>query len=171
MDVLDRLLAHDVWTTRQLLHAAAQLDDAHLDRRSDVDNRSLRECFLHIIKNMEVWTDLLHERPVQPRLGEQPTIDELLARLGAAGQEFAAVARKIGREGRWDDVYTDPLDDPPTTKTYGGTIAHLITHSMHHRAQAMYMLEQLGVRDHVEGDVLSWEATAFGWHDAPTPHR
>jgi len=29
----------------------------------------------------------------------------------------------------------------------------------------MYMMEQLGVRDHIEGDVLTWETTAFGWHE------
>lgn len=168
MDMLDRLLAHDVWTTRQLLHQCAPLTDAQLDRRFDVDNRTLRECFQHIIRAMEIWTDMLYERPVQSRPGEHPSIDELLSRLGAVGREFAAIARKIGHEGRWDDVFTDTLDDPPTTKTYGGTIAHLITHSMHHRAQVMYMLEQLGVRDHVEGDVLSWEETAFGWQDSPT---
>ena len=57
----------------------------------------------------------------------------------------------------------DVLDEPPKQKTFGGTIAHLITHSMHHRAQAMFMLEQLGVRDHIEGDVLDWESFAFGW--------
>jgi uncharacterized damage-inducible protein DinB len=39
----------------------------------------------------------------------------------------------------------------------------VITHNMHHRAQIMYIMEQLGLRDHIEGDILSWESTAFGW--------
>jgi uncharacterized damage-inducible protein DinB len=42
-------------------------------------------------------------------------------------------------------------------KTYGGAIAHVITHSMHHRAQLLYILRQLGLNDRPEGDVLSWE--------------
>jgi len=29
---------------------------------------------------------------------------------------------------------------------------------MHHRAQLLYMLRKLGVRDLIEGDMLSWEA-------------
>lgn len=165
MDLLDRLLAHDVWTTRQLLLAARPLSDEQLDRRFDIDRRTLRECFEHIIENMEIWSDLIAERPVRadPADAQSGTIDGLLARLSAAGQDFAALARRIARDNAWDAVYLDTLDSPPRPKTYGGTIAHLITHSMHHRAQAMYMLECLGVSDHVEGDVLSWESQAFGW--------
>ena len=171
MDLLDRLLAHDVWTTRQLLLQSRPLTDEQLDRRFDVDNRTLRECFEHIIDNMETWTDLLCERPVRDSSGLGPeaaaqaaTIDGLLGRLSAIGREFAALSRSIARQNRWDDVYVDTLDRPPKQKTFGGTIAHLITHSMHHRAQAMYMLEQLGIHDHVEGDVLDWESMAFGWN-------
>ncbi len=74
-----------------------------------------------------------------------------------------ALARKIAREDRWDDVFVDVLDNPPRQKSFGGTIAHVITHSMHHRAQAMYIMEQLGLRQHIEGDVLTWEAISQGW--------
>ena len=166
MDLLDRLLGHDVWTTRQLLLQSRPLTDAQLDQWFEVDNRSLRECYEHIIGNMETWCDLLYERPVRDqsvRGPEAATLDGMLNRLGAVGRDFAAISRTIARENRWDDVFVDVLDEPPKQKTFGGTIAHLITHSMHHRAQAMFMLEQLGVRDHIEGDVLDWESIAFGW--------
>ena len=39
-------------------------------------------------------------------------------------------------------------------KTYGGAIAHVITHSMHHRAHLLYMLRQPGLTALPEGDVL-----------------
>ena len=42
-------------------------------------------------------------------------------------------------------------------------IAHVITHSMHHRAQALCIIEQLGLTDLPEGDALDWEYQAFGW--------
>ncbi len=162
MELLDRLLGHDVWTTRQLLRQCASLTDAELDRRFDVDNRTLRECFLHIIEAMEYWTAGLADRlePLAPTDADAPSVTEMLTRLGNVGQAFATIARAITHEGREDEmlavVSTDFL-------TRGGTIAHLLTHSMHHRAQAMYMMEQLGLRDHIEGDVLSWENIAFGW--------
>lgn len=164
MDLLDRLLGHDVWSTRQLLVSASALTDAQLDQRFDLDQRSLRECFDHILENMEIWHDLMAGIPVRDdAAADTISIPGMLARLTSAGQNFAALARSVACEQRWDAVYSDTLDDPPAPKTYGGTIAHLITHSMHHRAQAMYMLERLGVHAHIEGDVLSWEALAFGW--------
>lgn len=165
MDLLDRLLAHDVWSTNQLLLQSKPLVDSQLDRPFDVDSRTLRGCFVHIVQAMEIWNDLLYERPVRPSsiLNAKPQdLDGLIVRLSEAGDELALISKKVAREGRWDDRFTDVLDNPPKKKTFGGTIAHIITHSMHHRAQAMYMMEQLGIRDHIEGDVLSWEMTAHG---------
>lgn len=59
MDVLDRLLGHDAWTTRELLLRSLHLTDDELDRDFDIGHRTLRLTFLHIIRNMEVWTDLI----------------------------------------------------------------------------------------------------------------
>ena len=161
MDILDRLLAHDTWTTRQLLLACQPLPDELLDKAFDIDQHSLRQTFIHIIDNMELWTDLLCERPVQHRTGD--TIPELLKRLSIVSREFANVARKVAREQRYDDCFLDTLDNPPRLKTFGGAIGHLITHSMHHRAQVMFLMEQVGLKEHVEGDLLSWESNSFGW--------
>ncbi|MCB0143158.1 MAG: hypothetical protein KDE50_24885, partial [Caldilineaceae bacterium] len=58
MNLLDRLLGHDTWTTRQLLLACQSLSDELLDREFEIDSRSLRNTFVHMIDNMEVWTDL-----------------------------------------------------------------------------------------------------------------
>ena len=164
MELLDRLLGHDVWTTRQLLRQCATLTDAELDRRFDVDNRTLRECFLHIIGNMEVWTATLadHPEPVAPTGDEARSVAGMLTRLGSVGRTFAANARAVTHEGREDELL---VTDSPIPLPRGSVIAHLLTHSMHHRAQAMYMMEQLGLRDHIEGDVLSWETITFGWQE------
>ena len=161
MDILDRLLAHDTWTTRQLLLACQPLPDEALDQEFEIDQRYLRKTFLHIIGNMETWTDLLCERPVQKRSGE--SIPDLLDRLSAVSRDLANVARRVAREQRYDDCFMDTLDDPPRWKTFGGAIGHVITHDMHHRAQVMYLMERVGLADHIEGDLLSWESSAFGW--------
>lgn len=161
MDILDRLLGHDTWTTRQLLLACQTLPAALLDQEFEIDHKSLRETFIHMIENMEVWTDLLYERAVVDRTGN--TVPELLERLSRVNRDFAHLARTIARENRYDDCFVDTLDDPPTKKTFGGAIGHVITHNMHHRAQIMYLMERVGLKDHVEGDLLSWESAAFGW--------
>jgi uncharacterized damage-inducible protein DinB len=163
MDIIDRLLDHDTWTTRQLLLACMPLPDALLDKEFDIDHRSLRQTFLHMIGNMEVWTDLLYERPVHDRTGS--SIPDLLERLEHADREFALLARKIVREGRSDDRFLDTLDQPPQFKTFGGAIGHVITHDMHHRAQVMYLLEKVGIKEHIEGDLLSWETINLGRSD------
>lgn len=161
MDILDRMIAHDAWTTRQLLLACEPLPDELLDKEFEIDHRSLRETFLHMMDNMETWTDLLYERPVQSRTGS--SIPELIDRLSVISRDFANISRRIARENRYDDTFVDVLDRPPRRKTYGGVIAHLLTHSMHHRAQIMFLMEKVGIKDHIEGDLLSWETHSFGW--------
>ena len=84
----------------------------------------------------------------------------LLARLGRASADLARTAYDVAQRGAWDAKFTDVLDKPPTEKTLGGGIAHILTHSMHHRAQAIHMLRRLGVSGLPEGDVLSWEQQA-----------
>ncbi|MGB4976914.1 MAG: DinB family protein, partial [Anaerolineae bacterium] len=90
MDILDRLLGHDTWTTRQLLLASQSLPDDLLDKEFDIDHKSLRETFIHVIENMEIWTDLLYERAVQDKTGN--TIPELLERLSIVSRDFANLA-------------------------------------------------------------------------------
>jgi uncharacterized damage-inducible protein DinB len=161
MDLLDRLLAHDTWTTRQLLLACQPLSDELLDREFEIDHKSLRETFIHMVDNLETWTDLLHERPVQEKTGN--SIPQLMERLTLASLEFSKLAHQISREDRFDDFFLDSLDKPPRLKTFGGTIGHVITHNMHHRAHIMFLMERVGLKDHIEGDLLGWESNNSGW--------
>jgi uncharacterized damage-inducible protein DinB len=171
VNILDRLLGHDAWTTRQLLLRCRELSDAELDREFDIGHRSVRATLLHVIRNMEVWTDLIAGWTVRPNPEAEPSgrsIEGLLRRLDVAAQELAAVASRIVQDGRLDELWLDQLDQPPREKSYGGAIAHVITHSMHHRAQLLYLLRRLGVRDLIEGDVLSWEAQLLQDDAKPT---
>lgn len=161
MDLLDRLIGHDTWTTRQLLLACQTLPDEALDREFEIDHKSLRETFLHMIENVETWTDLMAGREVQERAGR--TMPELLERLSTASRDFANLARQVGREGRYDDCFWDTLDNPPVQKTFGGAIGHVLTHNMHHRAHLMWLMERVGLTEHIEGDLLGWESQSFGW--------
>ncbi|MEI6291735.1 MAG: DinB family protein [Chloroflexota bacterium] len=160
MDIIDRLLAHDTWTTSQLLLACKMLKNDQLDQPFEIDHKTLRATFLHIIENMEVWTDLLYERTAAAIEGDQ--IEQLLERLSKVSREFEELTRRIVREGRSDDYFLDTLDNPPQKKTFGGAIGHVITHNMHHRAQVMFLMERIGIKDHIEGDLLSWESEVLG---------
>ncbi len=159
MDLLDRLLGHDAWTTRQLIDRCGALSDEQLDRRIDIGRQTVRATLEHIIANMEIWSALMagdeSSRAAPP--GAAQSLDDFHRRLHIAADRLAAVARSVAARGAWDERWLDTLDQPPTEKTYGGAIAHVITHSMHHRAQLLYMLRKLGVANLPEGDVLSWE--------------
>jgi uncharacterized damage-inducible protein DinB len=160
MDILDRLLGHDAWTTRQLLLRCEELTDEELDREFDIAHRSVRATLLHMIRNMEVWTDLIAKQAIRPNTGSEPedrSIAGLLRRLDLVASDLARISRRIADAEKLDDCFVDHLDNPPRKKPYGGAIVHVITHSMHHRAQLLYMLRRLGVQDLIEGDALSWE--------------
>ena len=163
MDLLDRLLGHDAWTTRQMLTLCLPLSDEQLDRQFPIGPGSLRETFDHIVWNGEAWTDLMCGRARRPHPGPAgTTIPRLIARLDAVAAEFAAVARRVRDEGRFDDRFADTVDVPPAMKPFGAAIAHVITHSMHHRAQVLNMMRHLGMKDLPEGDVFSWENAQGG---------
>ncbi|MGE0760902.1 MAG: DinB family protein [Vicinamibacterales bacterium] len=159
MDLLDRLLGHDAWTTRQLIERCSELSDEQLDRQFDIGHRSIRATLQHIIFNMEAWSALMArvEVPRSTAPNHEQSMPHFSKRLDRAADRLAEVAKAVSARSAWDERWLDVLDQPPVEKTYGGAIAHVITHSMHHRAQLLYMLRQLGVSDLPEGDVLSWE--------------
>lgn len=156
MNMLERLLGHDIAATRELLDLCQNMSDEELDRDFDVGWRTLRKTFNHMISNIEVWTDLMMERPIQHN-SEQVSAPELLARLESSYAEFATFALQIEREGRLDALWTDVLDEPPTQKSFGGAIGHVITHNMHHRAEIQHILHRLNLPVVPEGDLMGWD--------------
>ncbi len=159
MDILDRLLGHDAWTTEAVLRCCGALSDVELDRPLGVGLGTVRATATHIVKNMEYWTDQIAERPVRPHPPAPHTqsVPHLLSRLAAASRDLSETSRALLRAGRLDDTFTDSPDPDGARFSFGGAIVHVITHSMHHRAQLLLMLRRLGVPELPEGDVLSWE--------------
>jgi uncharacterized damage-inducible protein DinB len=156
MNILDRLLGHDLDTTRELLQLCLDLSDEQLDREFDAGWGTLRKTFDHMISNIETWTDLMMERPVQ-YMSDQVSVKEMLERLERSYADFARFAKQIENEGRLDELWTDILDNPPAQKSFGGAIGHVITHNMYHRADAHHMMHRLGMKNIPEGDLMGWD--------------
>jgi uncharacterized damage-inducible protein DinB len=157
MDLIERLVGHDLWTTGEVLRRCQELSDAQLDQEVYSDHRTVRETLAHMIWNHETWPDLMLGVPVDRSVERSTSLDGLTQRHERAGKRFHALARQLADENRFEELWTDALDNPPTQKTYGGAIAHVITHNMHHRAQLLYMLDKLGLKNLPEGDLLGWE--------------
>lgn len=161
MSILERLLGHDLAATRELLALCLPLPAKDWDREFDAGWRSLRATFEHMIFNIETWTDLMLARRVR-NIDGQNSAAELLSRLEAGYAEFAALALRMEAQGHLDEKWTDTLDDPPRQKSFGGAIAHVITHNMHHRAELQHMLHRLPLPTVPEGDLMGWEILQHG---------
>lgn len=158
MTLLDRLLDHDNTITQRLLSQCAGLDANQWELPFLLGHMTLLDTFDHMLRNVEVWTDLMLKRDVRDAVRISAEAGpNLVTRWNDTYSEFATFARQIVRENRENDRYCDTLDDPPREKSYGGTILHVITHNMAHRAEAMHMMRRLGIEDVIEGDLLSWE--------------
>jgi uncharacterized damage-inducible protein DinB len=168
MTILERLLRHDAWTTRTLLDSSAGLPDAALDREFDIGHRTLRRTFLHIVSNMECWCDLMCGLPQRSMKHDgQGTISGLSTRLDQVSQELLALGTDVAMHSREEELFVDYLAVPRRKKPLGAGLVHIATHGMHHRAQCIYMTRQLGVKNLIEGDALSWERTYRGLETWP----
>lgn len=159
MDLLDRLLGHDAWTTGLLLGICESFSDEQLDHKFDIGPGTLRSTFTHIIWNMEAWCGAMEG--LQLERSTDNSIAGLQRRLQTAAAQLSRIARRVAEHNRWDELWTDHLDQPPSQKSFGTSIAHVITHSMHHRAQILNMLKRSGVSPLPEGDVFSWDTATL----------
>src|SRR4051794_12004064 len=114
MDLLDRLLGHDAWTTRELLRVSGGLIDEQLDREFDIGHRTVRRTFQHIIRNMEVWSGMMVGEDLRAG-GERAvgqSIGELTGRLDASAAKLARITRAVAARSGWDERWVDTLDEP-----------------------------------------------------------
>lgn len=153
MDLLDRLLGHDRWTTARLLELSRGLDEAQLDQPFDIGHRTLRATFDHMIFNVEAWTAEMDGRPIE-RSRDARSLAALADRHERSCAAFAAFARRVRDEGRLDDTF---VDEAGMRWTLGGAIAHVVLHDAQHRGEVLHILRRLGVPDLPEGDPLEWE--------------
>jgi uncharacterized damage-inducible protein DinB len=152
---LDVLLAHDHWATRNILEACEALTEEQFHRRFEIGPGSLHDTTTHIVGAMRGWGDLLAGREQRPRLehgGVKRTPAELLILLNEIAADLATSARLY----RLDEVVTGSRGGKNYRFLRGGVLTHVTTHGMHHRAQCLNMLRQLGVSPLPMSSVLEW---------------
>lgn len=152
-DPTDVLLAHDRWATHQVLDACAGLTDEQFRQTFAMGPGSLHATIAHILGAIQGWTDFLAEREVRDRIEQGSyTVDELKAMLDELSDEFEAIIRAHPLDGR--------VGAERGGRRYefirGAVLTHVTTHGMHHRAQCLNMLRQLGVDPLPQNSVLHW---------------
>jgi uncharacterized damage-inducible protein DinB len=153
---LDILLAHNQWATRQVLLACEKLTSEQFHQQFPIGTGSLHDAVTHILSAMRAWNDMLAGHAARPRLeGTRRTVGELLAWLDELSMELSRSATAFPLE----HLVTATRGGKEYTFTRGGILTHVTTHGMHHRAQCLNMLRQLGVDPLPPSSVLEWMRT------------
>jgi uncharacterized damage-inducible protein DinB len=146
------LIAHDRWANDHLYETCKQLTSDQLHHPFEMGTGSLHNNLVHNLGAMFGWTDVLNETPNRPRLEEnQYTLEEIIDLQDQVAPAFeqAALAKPF------DTVINRDWNNQSYTFTVGGILTHVMTHSMHHRAQSYNMLRQLGT-DQPTSSVMHW---------------
>jgi len=146
------LIAHDRWANDHLYNACKPLSTDQLHQPFKMGTGSLCSNLVHNLGAMFGWTDVLNETPNRPRLEENTyTLEEIIGVQDQVAPAFeqAALAKPF------DTVINREWNNQSYTFTVGGILTHVMTHSMHHRAQSYNMLRQLGA-DLPTSSVMHW---------------
>lgn len=154
-------LFRNQWATEQLLTTCAALTPEQFQHRFEIGPGSLHKTFAHMLSAMALWTQVLAGQQPGSRLeddGQIRTPQELLALLKKVSAEFESEGRRLPLDG----VVTRTRDGKTFQFTRGAVLMQVITHGMHHRAQSLNMLRQLGVKPLPLSSVAEWSWSADG---------
>ncbi|MGD9691512.1 MAG: DinB family protein [Phycisphaerales bacterium] len=156
-DPIEILLAHHDWANRTLIERCKSLSREQFHQKFPMGRGSLHDTIVHTISATSAWTNMLMERPFEKRLEADParTCEEILT-LHAETQDALAVA---ARAKPLTDIAQGERAGRKYSFTRGGVLTHVFTHAMHHRAQALNMLRQLGDEAPPDVSVLVWMLT------------
>ena len=169
MDFLDRVLGHDAWLTEALIREAAQLAPATYDAPLDLGVAAdpedgpvtLRGLLDRMVFTKEMWLAAIFG--AEPPAEDAPNAPaDLLRRWQGAAPRFRAEMARVRDQGRWDDAFIDAICEPPETFTFGGCLAHVVTHSAQRRALALAALRRCGLAQDLEPDPIDWERSLPG---------
>lgn len=147
------MIAHDRWANAQMYEACRGLSEEQFHQKFEMGCGSLHDNLVHNLGAMRGWTDVLNASEQRPRLeGLHLDVDGVVKLQDEVTGDFEAAAL----QGSFDDVLTPERNGQVYTFTRGGILAHVMTHSMHHRAQCLNMLRQLGVEQLPMSSVMEW---------------
>ncbi|MGZ4615077.1 MAG: hypothetical protein ACXV4A_05920 [Actinomycetes bacterium] len=140
MDLMVRMLEHNVWLTDEMLRRAEPLSEEVLDAPIELsvegvdDDPTLRSLLTRLVGQLEMWHAAFAGRAYSWS-AERPSVMQLRRRLAEVGPACIAQVREVGHGGRLDEAVLCPGEEVEVY-TYGGVVAHVLTWAAHRRALA-----------------------------------
>ena len=146
--LLDRELDHHVWATNRLLRACDDLETAQFEQVFPIGLGSLGATLRHVIGSTDRWADRLHPETPDPSphvAADTRTVAELYGAMARADEKLRTAIDRILEL----DALEVPMDftlaaGGVVSFSYGAGVIHVLSHGVHHRAQCLWMLRQLG---------------------------
>jgi len=164
MELLTRMVEHNIWLLGEMIERAGGLPDDVLDARielsvEELDSEpTLRSQLSRLVGQLAMWNAAIDGRTYDFDIERHESTSDLRARLAEEGPAFLTHVRTIVDEGRLDETFVDAVCDPPEVFTYGGMIAHVLTFAAHRRTLVCGALADAGITDLGAGDPMRWVA-------------
>lgn len=150
------MLDHNEWANAAVIDACEPLSPDDLDRVFPMGLGSLRATMTHTIAAMRLWSDRLAHRDPRPWLDASPDIGP--AEWRQLDRDASADLRLTAFAGPMDEVIEVRRADKVWRYARAHLVLHVATHGVHHRAQCLNMLRQLGAdpKSLPPSSVLQW---------------
>jgi len=162
MELINRMVDHNVWLIGEMLIRADRLSDDVLDAPIEIsveeldDRPTLRSQLSRLVGQLAMWNAAIAEREYDVTVEEDESVRSMRSRLAAAGPAFIENVNAIVQEGRLDETFVDATCEPPEVFTFGGMIAHVLTFASHRRTLVCGALIDAGITDLGAGDPMRW---------------
>jgi len=161
-DIVLALLQYEHRCTEKISAKIALLSPENLTRRFPIGHGTLHASLYHLVAVAEKWTDRSRPDPTDVIGKTYPgpgkiTVAELRRRYRTAADQMLKNLAALNA--------TNPKLRDDLWLIKRNHLVHITTHGMHHRAQMINMLKQIGVRNLIEGGDFG------GWANRPLKNR
>ena len=166
MNLLRRMVEHNVWLVGEMLARAETLPDEVLDAPIELsveeldDDPTLRSQLARLVGQMAMWNAAIAGEEYDVASEQGLSVACMRKRLAEAGPRFLGNVDTIVREDRLDEIFLNAVCAPPEVFTYGGMIAHVLTFAAHRRTLVCGALAKAGIADLGAGDPMQWVGEA-----------
>jgi AraC family transcriptional regulator len=162
MDLLEKMVAHHVWLTGEMVRLAERLSAEQLDEpivlEVDHDQQTIRSLLSRLIGQMGMWNAAMATRDYDWDVEDHESLASMRERLAVEGQTYLGHVREVAGLDRLGDTFVDTICEPAEVFTYGGMIAHVLTFAAHRRTLVVLAFDHHGIDELGWGDPMRWVA-------------